>query len=78
MANDYISTEKDEDVIRDEKVLVEHFNESYITVATLSSRKSRHPYKIIKILSRTMPQLTKLYQNIVLIPESKKLKGNFL
>ena len=47
MANDYISTEKDEDVIRDEKVLVEHFNESYITVATLSSRKSRHPYKII-------------------------------
>ena len=28
MANDYISTEKDEDVIRDEKVLVEHFNSS--------------------------------------------------
>ena len=78
MTNDYISTEKDEDVIRDEKVLVEHFNESYITVVTLSSRKSRPPYKIVKILRRAMPPLTKLYQNTVLIPESKKLKGNFL
>ena len=37
MTNDCISTEKDGDKIRDEKVLVELFNENYINIVEILS-----------------------------------------
>ena len=37
MTNDCISIEKDGDIVRDEKVLVELFNENYINIAEISS-----------------------------------------
>ena len=39
MTNDCISTEKDGDIVRDEKVLVELFNENYINIVEISSGK---------------------------------------
>ena len=39
MTNDIISIEKDGDIVRDEKVLVELFNENYINVVEISSGK---------------------------------------
>ena len=76
MTNDYISIEKDGDIVRDEKVLVELFNENYINIIEISSRNK--PSSLVKILDRMMPLLTKLYQNTVFISASKKLKENFL
>ena len=37
MTNDCISIEKDGDIVRDEKVLAELFNESYINIVEISS-----------------------------------------
>ena len=76
MTNDCISIEKDGDIVRDEKVLVELFNENYINIIEISSRNK--PSSLVKILDRMMPLLTKLYQNTVFISASKKLKENFL
>ena len=39
MTNDGISIEKDGDIVRDEKVLVELFNENYINIVNISSGK---------------------------------------
>ena len=39
MTNDDISTEKDGDIVRDEKVLVALFNENYISIVEISSGK---------------------------------------
>ena len=38
LTNDCIITEKDGDIIRNEKVLVELFNENYINIVEISSR----------------------------------------
>ena len=43
MTNDCISIEKDGDIVRDEKVLVELFNGNYINTVEMSSGKSHHP-----------------------------------
>ena len=43
MTNDCISIEKDGDIVRDEKVLVELFNGNYINIVEISSGKSHHP-----------------------------------
>ena len=43
MSNDCISTEKDGDIIRDEKVLVELFNENYVNIVEISSERSHYP-----------------------------------
>ena len=37
MRNDWISIEKDGDIIRDEKLLVELFNENFINIVKISS-----------------------------------------
>ena len=37
MTNDCVNTEKDGDIVRDEKVLVELFNENYINIVEMSS-----------------------------------------
>ena len=37
MTNGYINIEKDGDIVRDEKVLVERFNENYINIVEISS-----------------------------------------
>ena len=37
MTNDCISIEKDGDIIRDEKLLVERFNENFINIVEISS-----------------------------------------
>ena len=39
MTNDGISIEKDGDIVRDEKVLVELFNENYVNIVEISSGK---------------------------------------
>lgn len=77
MTNECICIEKNGDIIRDKKVLVELFNESYkkncrniIWQGTIIFRKFWR--------YGTLPLLIKLYQNTVLIPVSKKLEGNFL
>ena len=41
MTNDCINIEKDGDIVRDEKVLVELFNENY--VVEISSENNHHP-----------------------------------
>ena len=76
MTNDCISIEKNGDIVREEKVLVELFNENYINIIEISSRNK--PSSLVKILDRMMPLLTKLYQNTVFISATKKLKENFL
>ena len=43
MSNDCISIEKDGDIIRDEKVLVELFNENYVNIVEISSERSHYP-----------------------------------
>ena len=58
-----------EDIIRDGKVPAELFHETYINIVDISSG--------CKIMQRTMPLLTKLHQNTVLIPVSKNQKGIF-
>ena len=77
MTNECICIEKNGDIIRDKKMLVELFNESYkkncrniIWQGTIIFRKFWRYC--------TLPLLIKLYQNTVLIPVSKKLEGNFL
>ena len=42
MKNDCISIEKDGDTVRDERVLVELFNENYINIVEISSGNSHH------------------------------------
>ena len=37
MANDYISIEKDRDIVRDKKLLLELFDENYINIVEISS-----------------------------------------
>ena len=37
MKNYYINVEKDGDIVRDEKVLVEIFNENYLNIVEISS-----------------------------------------
>ena len=73
MTNNCVSTAKDGD-LRDEKVLVELFNENYITIVKISSGKKR---EILKIVHRIIPLFTKLYQNTVLILGFKRATWNF-
>ena len=78
MTNDCISTEKDGDIVRDENVLVELFNENHIISVEISSGKKPSSLGNCEDSAQAMLLLTKLYQNKVLIPASKKLKGHFL
>ena len=78
MTNDCISTEKDGDIVRDENVLVELFNENHIISVEISSGKKPSSLGNCEDTAQAMLLLTKLYQNKVLIPASKKLKGHFL
>ena len=59
-----------ENIIRDEKVLAEPFHETYINIVDISSG-NKPSSSGCKLMQRTMPLFTKLYQNTVLIPVSK-------
>ena len=43
MTNDCINVEKDGDIVRDEKVLDERFNENYIKIVEVSSENKPSP-----------------------------------
>ena len=78
MTNNCISIEKDGDIIRDEKFLVELFNENYINIVEISSGNKQSSLGNCEDSTQDDTTLTKLYRNTVLIPAPKKLKGNFL
>ena len=79
MTNDCINFEKDGDIVRDERALVELFNENYKNIADISSGKEPSSLRSCEdsAQDRSAPLLTKLYQNIFLIAVFKKLKRNF-
>ena len=79
MTNDCINFEKDGDIVRDERALVELFNENYKNIADISSGKEPSSLRSCEdsAQDRSAPLLTKLYQNIFLITVFKKLKRNF-
>ena len=68
VTNDCINIEKEGDIVRDEKVLVELFNENCINIAEISS--GNKPYSLANCEDPSVPS--------VHIPVFKKLKGNFL
>ena len=79
MTNGCINFEKDGDIVRDERALVELFNENYKNIADISSGKEPSSLRSCEdsAQDRSAPLLTKLYQNIFLITVFKKLKRNF-
>ena len=79
MTNGCINFEKDGDIVRDERALVEFFNENYKNIADISSGKEPSSLRSCEdsAQDRSAPLLTKLYQNIFLITVFKKLKRNF-
>ena len=77
MRNDCIRIEKDGDIIRDEKLFVEIFLKPIKILQKYYLSRSHHLWEIVKTMQRKMLLLTKLYQNTVLIPVSKKLKREF-
>ena len=68
VTNGCINIEKEGDIVRDEKVLVELSNENYINIAKISS--GNKPYSLANCEDPSVPS--------VHIPVFKKLKGNFL
>ena len=80
MTNDCINFEKDGDIVRDEKALVELFNENYKNIVDISYGNEPSSLGSCEdsAQDRPAPLLTKLYQNISLITVFKKLKRNFL
>ena len=78
MTNECICIEKNGDLIRDKKVLVELFNESYKkNCRNIIWQGAIIFWKFWRYCTGYY-QWIKLYQNTVLIPVSKKLEGNFL
>ena len=72
ISDDFVSIEKDGELISNEKELVEIFNENYINIVEKSSGKKPSSPRNCLNPSEDEKQLKKLYQHIVNILAFKK------
>ena len=77
MTNDCISTEKDGDIVRDEKVLVELFNENYITIVEISSGKKPSSLENCEDSAQDDATVDKIISKYSSHPSVQKIKREF-
>ena len=73
-----INIKKDGDIVRDEKMLVELFNENYVNIVEISSGINPSSLGNFEDSAQDGTTVDKIISNTVHIPVFKKLKGNFL
>ena len=77
MTNDWISTEKDGDIVRDEKVLVKLFNENYINIVGISSENKPSSLGNYKDSAQDDATVDKIISKYSAHPSVQKIKGEF-
>ena len=77
MTNDIISIEKDGDIVRDEKVLVELFNENYINIVEISSGKKTSSLGNCEDSAQDDANVDKIISQYSSHPSVQKIKREF-
>ena len=77
MTNDCISTEKDGDIVRDEEVLVELFNENYINIAEISSGSKQSSFRNCEDSAQDDATVDKIISKYSAHPSVQKIKMEF-
>ena len=77
MKNDYISIEKDGDIVRHEKVLLEYFNENYINIVEISSENKPSSLGICQDSAQDDSTVDKVISKYSAHPSVQKIKREF-
>ena len=76
MTNDCISIEKKGDIVRDEKVLVEYYNENYINIVEISSGNKPSSLGICEDSAQDNSTFDKVISKYSAHPSVQKIKRN--